>query len=316
MANSRSKGTAKRAKRAITKPRPAPKPSSRPASKAAAPVVRAEIVEQVVGNQAAFDAFAPAARALTGAIRPFRADASLAYHNVEAGVVSVVSARKALDERIRDIDWEAIEGATNLALAVCFAASQAATTTAPATGIAAKLAEARPLRRLLLRSAQALAGAGLVSEKDVAAILAGHGSLDAANDCVNLAALFTKNAAKIRGQHPVTAAQIARAAALGSELTTLLKPARAKAGKKDGAVAAATDIRDRLWTLLVATHLELRRLGAFLWVDDVDAHVPQLQASRSGRRRPLKQGPVPSPAPPPAPAPAPAPADPPDGSGG
>lgn len=248
----------------------------------------------VVGNQAAYDRFLPAARELApDQVVPFRADASLAFHNIEAGVNAVTGVRAALDARIRGIAWDEIIGYPQLALGVCFAASQVETTAPPVTGIAASLAEARRLRKVILAAADALAAAGLIPAGEVAEIHAGHGDIDAAKDCVDLVALFRKHAAPIKGNHAVKPPQLARAAEIGSWLVATLKPRRARKGAKPADLAQATDARDRLWTLLVQGHRELRRLGCFQWLEEVDAHVPTLQAHRRMR---AKKTPKPVPA--------------------
>lgn len=74
----------------------------------------------------------------------------------------------------------------------------------------------------------------------------------------------------------------ADASTVGTALLKVLKPAKKE---KSPELADAQDARDRLWTLLAERHLELRRLGMFVWADDVDAHVPTLQAHRGGARK-------------------------------
>jgi hypothetical protein len=246
----------------------------------------ADLIAPVTGNQAAYEHFVPATKSLAAdRIKAFRADASLAYHNILAGVKAILTARAALDARIRTIDWVAIERLPELALAVCFAASQVETTAVPVTGTAAKLAEARKLRNVLITAADALAAAGLIPLDVVAKIHAGRGHIDLANDCVDLAALFRKYAKEIARQHAVTTLQITRAAELGSDLVAVLKPKRARKGQKAEVLALALDARNRLWTLLIDGHREVRRLGAFQWVEEVDEHVPALQAYRAGARK-------------------------------
>jgi hypothetical protein len=235
-------------------------------------------------GEAAHTRFLPAADAIPADhVKALRADAALALQNVEAGVKAVIGARAALDGRIRDVDWGAVEGLPALARAVCFAAARVEATVLPGVGVADKLAEARKLRVVLLKTAEALAEAGRLPVASVDEIRAGHGFLDTANDCVDLAALFRKHRAKIDGLHALTPEQLTRAAELGSELVAALKPRLAKAGDEAGVQARAVEVRDRLWTLLLREHAELRRLASFQWVEEVDAHVPPLQAPRPAR---------------------------------
>ncbi len=106
----------------------------------------------------------------------------------------------------------------------------------------------------------------------------GSGKLDTARDCVGLAALYRKHAAKTRGKTAVTAAEIAETAALGDELLKLLKPTRAKKTRPED-VKKAAEVRDRRWTLVKLTYDELWRACAYIYgADEVAARVPALQA--------------------------------------
>jgi hypothetical protein len=109
---------------------------------------------------------------------------------------------------------------------------------------------------------------------------------------VDLAALFIQHATGVRGKTPITAAQVREAAQTGTELLTLLRPKAAKRTRNGGALAAdAAAIRDRLWTLLVQQSRELRRVGMWLWVDEVDVHVPPLQSRVAPpRKKPPARG--------------------------
>jgi hypothetical protein len=293
------RGPAKKLAAAVASPKlpPAREPASPklpPAREPAAPKLppaRELPATALTGDEGAYARFLPLAEAIAAdQVKAFRADAALALHNVEAGVRAVTGARAALDARVRDLDWAAIEGLPALARAVCFAAAQVETTGLPGVGVADQLAEARKLRVVLLKTAEALAESGRLPVEAVDRIRAGHGFIDTANDCVDLAALFRKHRAKIAGLHALTPQQLARAAELGAELVAALKP---KLVGHDGGAetppnppdprraeklpARAAERRDRLWTLLLQEHRELRRLGAFHWIDEVDAHVPPLR---------------------------------------
>ncbi len=272
----RAKKSSVNARKPVAPPKPPAKRAARPGP--AAPPSGGAFLDV---NEAAYARFLPAADAIPAdQVKALRADAALALHNVEAGVKALIAARAALDGRIRAVDWGAVEGLPALARAVCFAAARVEATVLPGVGVADKLAEARKLRVVLLKSAEAIAEAGRLPVGPVDEIRAGHGFLDTANDCVDLAALFSKHRAKIAGLHALTPEQLSRAAELGAELVAALKPRLAKPGEEAAVQARAVEARDRLWTLLLRQHAELRRLGAFEWVDEVDAHVPPLQAPR------------------------------------
>jgi hypothetical protein len=258
---------------------------AKPAAKAAKPAAKVRAARPSSSGapvEAAYARFLPLAEAVPAVeVKELGVDALAAYHNVEAGVRAVLQVRGALDARIREIDWGAIEDLKALARAVCFAASQVEAPL-PVVGLADKLAEARRLRGVLLKKAEMLATTGHLPAAAVEKIRQGHGFIDTANDCIALAALFRRYRAKLADTQAVTPVELGRAAELGSELAAALAldPRLVKKSDETTPPSRATDTRDRLWTLLLRGHRELRRLGAFHWIDDVDRHVPPLEARR------------------------------------
>ncbi len=245
--------------------------------------------EMPIGSQADYEAFLPLARDLAASeVVPMRANLALALQNVQVGV-SAVMAEQARLEKLPETRSSELAELPRLVLATLFADTQIERT-APASELQSLLARGSALRSLLLKTAESLAAAGLLPAAAVAKIHAGKGKLDSARDCVELAALFGKNAAALRGKSPVTAAQIKEAAEVGTQLLTLLKPSRARR-TKPGASAATSD-RDRLWTLVLARHDALWRAGAYLFGRDVDEKVPLLQARRL--LKPKKAPPAPA----------------------
>jgi len=255
-------------------------------SKASAPP--AEEVPEVVGSQQDYERFVPVAQALDQrGLKAFRGDDSLAYHNVAEGVEAVLAREAQVREALPKVDVEELRALPNLALAVVFAASRVDRGAVPVSERNAKLARARELRDLMLSSAIALAKAGVLPLHAVQKIQKGKGPIDAAQDCVDLAALFIAHAAAVRGKTAVTATQIREASALGTDLLTILKPKAARRTSKAPAeVVSAVEIRDRLWTLLTERHDVLRRVGMWLWGEDVSDHVPLLQSRVVARKKP------------------------------
>ena len=266
----------------------------REANGAAPLAVEGELV--AAGSQADAEAFLGEARAIAAAdIVPMRADLQLAVHNLKIGVASVLAESKRL-ERLPETTVAHFAALPALALAVVFTGTQI--DRAPkASEVAPLLEKAGKARGLLMKVAVGLAAAGALRRADVEKILAGKGKLDMARDCVALAALFTNNAASLKGKHPVTAAQIKEAAEVGTKLLGLLKPGRAKPTRVAPNEAAVD--RDRLWTLLLRRYDALWRAGAYLFGRDaVDAKVPALQASRgAGKKKNGAEKPAPAPTP-------------------
>ncbi|HEY6463517.1 MAG TPA: hypothetical protein VIY73_25290 [Polyangiaceae bacterium] len=288
------KAAAKPAAKTATKPavKGAAKLATKPAKPAAKPAASLPSVPTpppVAGSQDAYDTYLPSATALAAsAVVPFRTDASLAYHNVSTGVASLL-ARQADAEGLPGIDVASLSALPDQCLALAYAAGLALQANGGSNGAVATLfAQASALRRKLFNGADALVDAGLLPATNVAALHAGKGKLDAANDLVGLAGLFTKNAAAIRGKTAVTAAEVAQAAQLGSQLQAMLAPKGAKKQRSADAASAA-DVRDRMWTLVKQGHDALWRACAYLYgPEEIDARVPPLQshaATTSNRKK-------------------------------
>lgn len=229
---------------------------------------------------AEFDRFIEQARALpVGAVSAFRLDPAVALQNVRDAVASVSEAGEGtLAAELPRFDVSSLERAPALALAVAYASRRAASTAG--RGTLALIAEATNARGKLLAAAEAFARAGLVPTGRVDKIRAGHGSIDAAQDCVDLAALFSEYAQAIRGKSPVSTPEVRRAAEVGAQLLEVLVP---KAGAQAERTVIAEDV-DRLGSLLVAAHGDLRRAAFWLYGEEAEQCAPRL-GSRIAKRR-------------------------------
>ncbi|APR82953.1 Hypothetical protein A7982_08302 [Minicystis rosea] len=148
--------------------------------------------------------------------------------------------------------------------------------------VAALLEEAAPLRSMLLGDAETLARRGFLDAEAVAAIRAGRGNVDAANDLVALAALFTTQWEAVENKTAATLDEIRRAGELGPLLLAAL-------GEREHGPAlapeAAADQRRRAYTLFVRAYDETRRALAYLrWhEDDATQLAPSLYKARARR---------------------------------
>jgi hypothetical protein len=259
--------------------------SAGPAAEAAPPAV--------VGSQKAFLDFLPQAEKLgAGEVVGYRADAALAYHNVAAGWRSVAPLAARVRDELPKVDWRELEALLDLASAVVFAAAQVDSRPASPGEISKQLAQARPLRAMLLASADAVAKKGLIPVREVQRIQAGQGQRDTAQDCIDLAALWSRYPDAFRHRSPAEPSDLTQAAQLGSALIAVLKP---KGAKRQATVRApGAEARDRLWTLLQRRHDMLRRVGGYLWGDAaLDEHVPSLQARLpTGKRSAVPEEPA------------------------
>lgn len=239
------------------------------------------LLPDATGSEEAYQRFLPEAEQLDPkVVVPLRGDVLLAHTNIETGLAALAPHEAQLAEELPKVKFAKLKVLPELALAVAFANTQH--DAVAASQVQDLLARASPVRTLLLGTAEALALAKLLPAKDVQKIREGVGKFDMASDCVALAALFRQNAATIKGKHAVSAKDIAEAADVGTQLLAVLKPKGAKASKVS---SASVDKRDRLWTLLVQGFRDLRRAGMNIWVDEVNDHVPPLQAHKVAKKK-------------------------------
>lgn len=222
------------------------------------------------------------ARALPDdAVQPLRGDVLLAYDNVVRGVDAVLPHEPHLRDALPLVDFRVLRELPQLALATSFAAAQV---DKQARGqVAPLLARAVHLRRLLLAAAEMLVLSGDFSDQEMEKIRRGSGPADTARDCIDLAALFRKQEAA-RKKTVLTDELLGEAQELGSHLLQLVT---ARASRRKTTLAPSdpsVQLRDRLWTLLNLRHRELRRVGMWLFLDDVDERVPRLLARATDGR--------------------------------
>jgi len=245
-----------------------------------------------------YQRFLPAAQAIAPAsIRIARIDVNLVRLNAARGVQAVL-ARSADVAALPGISLDQIRSLADLGAALAYAAGHVERYQPIVGSTKAAVATARRLRAKLLAKADVLVVDGIVPAATVAGIRKGTGSIDAAGDCVELAALFHTYVAALSASVVVDAADIQAADEIGRKLLVTLRPATAKRETAPARVAAA-NARDRLWTLFEQIwEQHVWCAGAFLFGRDVEMYVPLLQTAVR-RKRMVK------PTPPLAPAPAP-----------
>lgn len=250
---------------------PARSAKSAPAKKTS-PVVPP--VQHELTPAAAYDFFVPATAQLTDdEILVCRLDLPLALHNVQLGVESIRPFAERLSKELPAIELGALYGLPNLAAATIYAADRVS---GPVTKVelAEKLSRVRRLRESMLLIAEGLAVLGLLPGARVAGIRAGNGAVDSARDAVALEALYRENAVALAGKHPFGEADLQEAAELGSFLLRAIVP---QGGRQRAEVDSdAVRNRDALYTLLVRGHGELRKVGFYLFGEEVNEYVPVL----------------------------------------
>lgn len=235
-------------------------------------------------------------------IMGLKLDVNLMYVNVQQGVKSVQPHLDRLRVELPKLNVDGFGKLTTLAEALLYAHAESVRLALPMkrAEIDSKLGELLRLREAMLLQAEVFALVGIVPESLVAQIRSGTGLFDAAQDGVALADLYGAYRGQIAGKHPFSDAQIARVAELGHALMKVITPEGARASVSSAAVKAM-DERDRIYSLLLLRHGELRRAGYYLFGDEIDEKVPTLGARAGKRREP--EAPLPTPAAPEHPAP-------------
>ncbi|APR80907.1 Hypothetical protein A7982_06254 [Minicystis rosea] len=250
-----------------------------------------------------YERFLPRAQALSEEeVQICRADARVAFVNLKAGVENVLGSDEQVafvEKHLPEIPLADVRALPDLGRALIFATGKVVGRVASAREIEAKLAAIREPREQMLDVAEVLAKRGKLDKDRVAKIRAGSGKYDSAHDVVTLVDLFVENATALAGQHPFTAKELDHARVDGEWLLEHLTPegARVEKAKTKG---AAEDVRDRLWTLIVRQHRALRKIGFYLYEDELDRYVPRLQSRVPGAAVELEEEEQPEPAPKPA----------------
>jgi hypothetical protein len=244
-----------------------------------------------------YEAFVTAANLLPKEqVVPLKLDVNVVFANVQQGVLSVQPFLTRLRSELPKLPLEDLTQLPELSEALLYAHSEAVRHSQPAkrAEMEASLTELQSLREKLLLQAEVFALVGLIPEARVAQIRAGKGLFDAAQDGVALADLYGAYRSQIAGKHPFTEAQVARTAELGHALMKLVTPDGARTTVAVAAVKAQ-DERDRIFSLLLLRHGELRKAGFYLFGEAVDEKVPTLGARQSRRRDPGEPEPAPAP---------------------
>jgi hypothetical protein len=203
-------------------------------------------------------------------------DVEIARHNIDRGVAALRPHLSLVRVRLPLCPVEALLELPALALALIFATDRVISS--PSDGETAdRLAKMRPLREVTLCQLEVLAYFGLVPADRVRAIRAGNGPFDSARDAVAIADLYREFASVLAGKHPFAPAQLAELAEHGNWLLVQLKPAGAYLAPVER--SAASLLRDRIWSLIVERHTQLREAGVVVFgLRDLDTNIPPIGA--------------------------------------
>lgn len=172
-----------------------------------------------------------------------------------------------------------------LVMALDFASARVPVSKLSAGEIQAMLSEGAPWRALMLDFLEVASHplVGLLPRERVAAVRAGTGRLDMAQDYVALPGLFTEFGEALAGKHPFPPAALARLGELGGALVQTMRPKQAGALKLARPLEAI--LRDRFAWLVAERYDHLGVLAAAaVGKRKADALLPALRSSVSTSR--------------------------------
>jgi len=196
-------------------------------------------------------------------------------------------------------DAAALDKLQKAAYALNWANAQYLAAGQPANDLLAMVDEGMKLRDRLILDARTLASRGLVDSTRLDNVQLGVGYKNLSADLLVLATVLRDAWPVIQGKCATEKAELDRAAQLGQLIIGVV-------GEREKAASGATtasDVRARVFTLVVKMYDDLRRVITFLrWKgEEAERLAPSLYANRGGRRRsdvPEVQPPAPPAAPP------------------
>lgn len=274
-------GKASKPKTKRAKPRsPKPKRDEPKRPEAAIAAARADAFTDE-SPQAAFEHFRPLAEAVPSEGLPvFNGQPLLMRANVLAALSAVEPHLHVAVTSLREARLAEIFELPALVMALDFAARRVPVAKLSAKEIEAMLAEGAPWRELMLGYLEVAShpAIGLLPRERVAAVRAGRGKLDMAQDFVALPGLFTEFEAALAGKHPFPSSAIARLGELGGALVQTIRPGQAAAVKPSRPPEAI--LRDRFAWVVTERY---DRLGVIATVAlgkrKADALLPALRST-------------------------------------
>lgn len=243
--------------------------------------------------------FQPQADAIAAAdVHPPKVEIGLAIFNGCRGAQSILD-RQADAVALPGFSLDAVTTLPQLGTALQYRTTQLERLTPTTSEVNALILEVHQRRAALLAKAEVLVVDGVVSDAVVEAIRKGRGPVDAARDCIALSELFHDHADAAAGRVVVTATDIHDADDAGTRLLALLHPAN---GHRTASPEqrAASDARDRMWTLFEQTwERHVWRAGAWLFGRAAMADYVPVLGARVHARKPAAPAPAPAPVPPP-----------------
>lgn len=248
--------------------------------------------------KSSFDATAKErAEMLPDEIVPINLDVPGSVATVYGALPRLRMLREKVTGTLGDFDLASFDKIESFANALAYAHFVFQSAAQPTEQLPALTTRAMEIRDLFLADAQALAKRGLVDAKRLSELKGGTGYLNLVSDIGTLDAMFRDRWSEIVGKTAISQEELVEA----EQLTERIIRAYGERSQESTKVTAASDDRQRAFTLLVNAYDQARRAASYVrWSEgDVDKWVPSLWQGRGGRGE--KKVVTPEPAPTPSP---------------
>ena len=238
----------------------------------------AESAPERLSYSACYDLFLPEATKLEATeVELCRADVRIAFANVKCGVNAVCADTARIRKALPQIPLDDVLSLPDLCRGLIFATTRITGRPASLKEVEEHLAVIREPREQMLKVAETLAAKKLLPIDEVTAIRAGSGKFDMASDGIALVRIYKDYAAAVRGKHPFTDEEFETLRIASEWLLDHLTPDGARRSM-DSIRGEAADVRDRLWTLTLQRHSDLRAIGYYFHRDQFEEITPRLQS--------------------------------------
>jgi len=209
-------------------------------------------------------------------------DVQTATSTILGALPEIRGFRERIVKELPRVDLVAFDNLEDYVLALSAAHASYVTATQPPDDLELLSTEAAKLREMLLAEAKSLSLRGLVNPRKLDNLKGANGRMNVAQDLLALSTLLLDSWPQVQGKSPTTQEELQAASRIGTRLTRVV-------GLRDqgpAVVAAATDQRQRAFTLLLNTYEEARLAIGYLRrrEDDVESIAPSLYPGKARRR--------------------------------
>lgn len=245
--------------------------------------------ESVEGSQEVYERMLGEAKAAAepGRRQGYRGSLPLVRHNLRRGVAALREQKSEVEKR-DGITLAAFESLLQVVVALAWALSLRRRMVPTPSETPVLVTEAYGLRRLFIKSLDAVIEKGLLPAVLLEKVRPGQGHSDMLSDLLDLIGIFQeeKNKEILAGRTPVEPSDLVRADTVAQRLQLVITPqGGASTARKPTELVDLDTIIDGLWTLIVEGHREMRKSGFLLWEDALDEHVPLLLSREAPKKK-------------------------------